>query len=174
MTPLAAALRPLAPALAVALVGCLLGFGGGAAMGAAEDAMKKGLADDAAAVVDTVYGGDAAKAKAVVDKSWSYYKRGHLHGGALATFALALAVLLALLPGSSRLRGSVGLAASVGSVGYGVFWWWAGARAPGLGSTALAKESLAWLAIPSSAAVIGGTLLALVLVLRLLWAPRDA
>jgi multisubunit Na+/H+ antiporter MnhB subunit len=42
------------------------------------------------------------------------------------------------------------IALGIGALGYSVFWLWAGFRAPGLGSTGAAKESLAWLAMPSS------------------------
>ena len=41
-----------------------------------------------------------------------------------------------------------------GSFGYSLYWMWAGFRAPGLGGTGLAKESLKWLAMPSSGAVV--------------------
>ena len=81
----------------LALLTIFFGFGIGGAFGAFEEPMKKGLADRAAAVLDTVYKGDAAKAKSVVDKSWVYYKRAHLHGGAVGAVALGGILLLAAL-----------------------------------------------------------------------------
>jgi multisubunit Na+/H+ antiporter MnhB subunit len=55
----------------------------------------------------------------------------------------------------------VSLALGAGGLGYSIFWMWAGFRAPGLGSTGAAKESLKWLAMPSS----GGFVLATIAVL---------
>jgi hypothetical protein len=162
MTP--ESIRPFAPALLLAVGAALFGQGIGAAFGLGEERMKASLKSDADSVLATAYDGDAAKAKAVVDKSWVYYQRAHLHGGALGTFALALALLLAWLPGSLFMRRACGFAVSLGAMGYSVFWLLAGMRAPGLGSTGAAKESLAWLALPSSTLVIGGTIIAFVLV----------
>ncbi len=51
----------------------------------------------------------------------------------------------------------VSLGLGVGSLGYSVFWLRAGFRAPSLGSTGAAKESLAWLAIPASGMVVAST-----------------
>ena len=45
----------------------------------------------------------------------------------------------------------------LGSLGYSMFWMLAGMRAPGLGSTGAAKESLEWLAVPTSALETGTT-----------------
>jgi hypothetical protein len=47
-------------------------------------------------------------------------------------------------------------AASAG-FGYSFFWMWADFRAPALGSTGAAKESLRWLAMPSSGAFVLAT-----------------
>jgi multisubunit Na+/H+ antiporter MnhB subunit len=52
----------------------------------------------------------------------------------------------------------------VGGLGYSLFWMWAGFRAPGLGGTAAAKESLKWLAMPTSGAFVLATAAVLVLV----------
>ncbi|MDP2345340.1 MAG: hypothetical protein Q8O67_30630 [Deltaproteobacteria bacterium] len=155
--------RPFAPAFVLALCAVLLGQGIGIAFGAAEETLKGSLKADAELVLATTYGGDAAKAKAVVDKSWVYYQRAHLHAGALGTFALVFALLLALIPGHLLLRRACAAGVSVGAFGYGSFWLWAGMRAPGLGSTGAAKESLTWLAWASSGLLVGGTLFGLAL-----------
>jgi hypothetical protein len=49
----------------------------------------------------------------------------------------------------------------------------AGLRAPGLGSTGLAKESLAWLAIPSSGLCVLSLLVALGLFVRAAFLRRS-
>ncbi len=159
------ALRSFVPALVFALFANLLGQGVGVAFGVAEESMKGSLKADAEAVLATTYGGDAAKAKSVVDKSWVYFQRSHLHAGALGTFALALTLLLTWLAGPLRARQACATAVAAGAVGYGLFWLLAGIRAPGLGGTGVAKESLAWLAWPSVVALVGGTVGALMLVL---------
>lgn len=151
------AVRPFLAACLIAVFGIATGAGFGVAFGAFEDDMKAGLKKSADAVLATTYGGDEAKAKAVVDKSWVYYKRAHLHGGALGTQALVLTLLLAALSSVSvRLRQTAALSSSLGALGYGWFWYLAGRAAPGLGGTSAAKESLAWLAQPSALAIVLG------------------
>ena len=128
-------------------------------------ASKAASGADADAVVATVYGGDQGKADAVVNKSWSYFKRAHLHTGALGTEAFALTLLMVLLVNAPR-RGRVFAAttAALGGLGYGWFWFFAGMAAPGLGSTDAAKESMAFLALPAAAAVVVGTVTALMMI----------
>ena len=67
---------------------------------------------------------------------------------------ILLVVLLGTRPAVTR---AIGLGLGAGALGYSVFWLWAGFRAPGLGSTGAAKESLQWLALPSSGAVVIAT-----------------
>ncbi len=150
--------------VSLAVLTILYGFGIGGAFGAFEDSMKAGLADDAKAVLSTVYGGDESKIKPVLDKSWAYYKRAHLHGGGIGGAALGLIVLLAMLrrPGA-RLRQIVAAGLGVGALGYSVYWLLAARAAPSLGGTTQAKETLEWLAVPSA----GLLLLGLVAVLAL-------
>ena len=45
----------------------------------------------------TVDHGNAAAAKAVVAKSWSYKQRSYLHAGSLGTVAIALSFVLVLV-----------------------------------------------------------------------------
>lgn len=75
----------------------LFGFALGGAFGAFEAPLKSGLTARAEAVRDGVYAGDAAKMKSVIDKSWTYYKRAHMHGGAIGAVALGGILLLAAL-----------------------------------------------------------------------------
>ncbi len=156
----------------LALVTILFGFGFGGAFGAFETDLKAGLTARADAVRDTVYGGDAAKAKSVVDKSWTYYKRAHLHGGGIGAVALGAIVLLAVLrrPRPIVARG-VALALGVGSLGYSMFWMLVARSAPGLGGTDVAKESLSWLAVPTAGLLLLGVLAVIALTVFELFAP---
>jgi len=141
----------------LALLTILFGFGLGGLFGALEDVLKGDLHARAEAVRDTVYGGDPVKQKSVVDKSWGYYKRAHLHGGAIGAVSLASILLLATLrrPGR-RLRSLIALALGIGGLGYAGFWLLAARSAVRLGSTGLAKESLEWLAVPSAGLLLSG------------------
>ncbi len=156
----------------LALLTILFGLGFGGAFGAFEEPLKKGLADRAAAVLDTVYERDAAKAKSVVDKSWAYYKRAHLHGGAIGAVALGGILLLAALRRpSDHVRRAVSVALGGGGLGYSVFWMLAARAAPGLGGTDAAKESLEWLAVPSAGLILTGLAALIVLTAIELFLP---
>ncbi len=157
-------LRTLTPSLRAALPGLLLavstllfGYLLGAVFGLNEDLIKSRLADSAQAVLAATYNGDNAAAKAVVDKSWAYMQRAHLHAGGLGASAVALIAIVVMLDVRATAIRLVSLALGAGGLGYAIFWMLAGFRAPGLGSTGAAKESLAWLAIPSSGAVLIAT-----------------
>lgn len=162
-------LRPLRVGLILALLAIAFGWGLGGVFGAAEASVKGVLADSGAAALADAYGGDSAKMEKVVSKSWSYLKRAHLHGGVLGASAVSLILLLASLGIPTR---ATRIAASVlgfGSLGYGVYWLLAGFRAPGMGSTGLAKESLDWLAIPSAGGLLVGLGITGFLTLRALY-----
>lgn len=159
---LTASLRTASLGLALAVLTILFGQGLGIVFGLNEDAIKSRLKSSASEVRDTVYMGDDAAIKAVLDKSWVYMQRAHLHAGGMGTTALALTVLVGLLGASRRWTMAVGLGLGAGGLGYSVFWMWAGFRAPALGSTGLAKESLKWLAMPSSGAFVLATVVVLV------------
>jgi hypothetical protein len=167
------ALRAALPGLLCAVGTLLFGYGMGVVFGLNEDLIKSRLSDAAVAVSATVYHGDQAAVKSVLDKSWVYMQRAHLHAGGLGASALGLTLLVVLLQTSllvvllqtslwrTRLI-SLGLGA--GGLGYSIFWLLAGFRAPSLGSTGAAKESLAWLAIPASGSVVIATVAVAVLV----------
>lgn len=156
----------------LALLTILFGFGFGGAFGAFEGKMKQGLTDRAAAVHDTVYKGDLVKAKSVTDKSWAYYKRAHLHGGAIGAVALGGVLLLAALRRpSDHVRRGVAFGLGVGGLGYSVFWMLAARAAPSLGSTDAAKQSLEWLAVPSVGLLMIGLVGVCVLTTIELFAP---
>lgn len=152
----------LQPALAGLLLGVLTllyGFGMGVAFGGFEETFVTRLKTSAMAVKDTVYKGDEARMKPVLDKSWNYMQRAHLHAGGLGASALALILVAAFAGAPGWLLRVVSLGLGGGSFGYSLYWMWAGFRAPALGGTGLAKESLKWLALPSSAAVVAATAL---------------
>jgi hypothetical protein len=166
-------LRAVRWGLTFSLLTVMFGFGMGGAFGFLEDSMKSDLRASAEAVKDTVYGGDAAKMKEVVDKSWVYHQRAHLHGGAIGTAALAATLLLAALrKPSGALRAVLAAALGVGGLGYSLFWLLAGQRAPALGSTGAAKESLGWLGVPTSGLLLVGWLAVLATVTLELHARR--
>ncbi len=158
-------LKPALPGLLFALLTILYGFGLGILFGLNEDLIKLRLAASAEAVRDVRYQGDQAAIDAVLEKSWTYMKRAHLHAGGLGTSAIALTLLVVLLGTPSRWTFAISLALGVGGLGYSVYWLVAGFRAPGMGGTSIAKESLAWLAMPSSGLVVSGTAATVVLML---------
>lgn len=162
--PSAIDLKPLAWGLVLSVLAIFLGFAVGGFFGAAEDALKGGLESSAQAVLESAYGGDEAEMKKVVDKSWAYMKRAHLHWGAIGTAALAQILLLALLGGNvsqPRFGRIASLLLGFGAVGYGLFWLLAAQAAPWLGSTGAAKEAYAWLGFPSAGACLLGTAMVL-------------
>lgn len=149
-----------------ALLSLLYGFGLGGVFGAAEDSIKGHLKSQAEAVFDTTYQSDAAKMAAVTSKSWSYFKRAHLHANGLGTAALAMILLLACLPDTGRMGWVAAALLGVGALGYSSFWMFAGLTAPGLGSTGAAKDALEWLAIPTSGSCIAGLVATLYLFVK--------
>jgi predicted transporter len=165
-------LRPLTPGVLLAFASIAFGFGLGIAFGAAEDDLKDHLHASAQAVLESVYAGDESQADSVVSKSWTYFKRAHLHANGLGTTALVAILLLALLgpPGVLERLSSVVLGA--GALFYSAYWLVAGLIAPEFGSTSAAKEALAWLAIPSSGACVAGLAGTLICSIRAVLGPR--
>ena len=152
--------------LCLAMLGILFGFVLGGVFGAAEDSLKGYLQAQGEAALTSAYGGDEAAMEAVVTKSWSYFKRAHMHGGAIGTSSVALILMLILLCRPGKLASTAAIASGVGAVLYPVFWLWAGAIAPGMGSTGAAKEALNFLAVPGAGACLLGAILAMVCLVR--------
>ncbi|MGV3532172.1 MAG: hypothetical protein ACO1QR_07365 [Chthoniobacteraceae bacterium] len=149
----------------------------GIVFGLNEDVIKSRLKTSAAEVRHSAYKGDDAAMKTVLDKSWNYMQRAHLHAGGMGTTAVCLILVLCLLGVSSRATAVIGFALGAGGFGYSVFWMWAGFLAPGLGSTGAAKESLRWLAMPSSGAFVLATVAVLFVLIGAIVsrrAPRPA
>ncbi len=155
------------------LLTLVYGFGLGGVFGVAEDRIKGYLKAEAQQVASVAYGNDPVKMKKVTDKAWVYFKRAHLHANGLGTSSLVLILLLSYLPAAPVVQRVISLALGVGALGYSSFWMFAGMRAPGLGSTGAAKESLEWLAVSSSALCILGLCAVLVIFVRRLLAQKD-
>lgn len=66
----------------------LLGYGLGIVFGLNEEIIKSRLSASAAELQATAYHGDAAAVEAVLDKSWTYMQRAHLHAAGLGTAAI--------------------------------------------------------------------------------------
>lgn len=151
----------------------LFGFGLGIVFGLNEDIIKSRLKASAAEVRDATYHGNDAAIKTVLDKSWVYMQRAHLHAGGLGATAVGLTLVVSLLGTAPLWTRAISLGLGVGGLGYSVFWLWAGFRAPSMGSTGVAKESLKWLAMPSSGAVVVATAaVALLLVAAIVRRPQ--
>jgi hypothetical protein len=164
--PATTQIRPFAPGIVLALLSILFGFLLGGAFGAVEDSLKGRLRSSADTVGESVYRGDTEKRDAVVQKSWAYMKRAHLHGGAIGSAALASILLMALMGSPGVLEKGAAAAFGAGALLYSLFWLAAGLSAPALGSTDDAKEGLAYLAIPGAGLSILGLIGTLVSTLK--------
>ncbi|MEO8479049.1 MAG: hypothetical protein ABI542_05390 [Gemmatimonadota bacterium] len=153
----------------LALGAILLGFVLGGAFGAFEDVVKGRLADSGNAALATVYHGDVAAKDAVVNKSWTYLQRAHMHGGAIGTAALAAIAILLLTTRAGRIARFSAVAFGAGALIYAVFWLVTGFSAPGIGSTGAAKEAFKWLALPGAGLAMIGVLGTMVAV----WVERE-
>ena len=150
----------------LALLTLLYGFSLGGAFGAFEDEIMGSLNASAQRVKATAYQGDEAAIEKVMEKSWTYMKRSHLHANGLGAAALAMMLVLAGTPASDRVKGVVSGALGLGAFGYASFWMFAALRAPAMASTHDAKESLGWLAIPSAGLCILGLVATIILFTR--------
>ena len=162
-------LRSVRWGLVLAIAAILLGFCLGGAFGVFEDPIQAWLKTRGEGVLATVYANDPAALAKTLDRSWAYFVRAHMHGGGIGSAALGLCLLLSFLPGPERLRALLAGSLGLGALGYSSFWLLAGMRAPVLGSTGAAKESLGWLAIPSAGLLLVGVALTLALSCWSLW-----
>lgn len=158
----------------LSLLTLLFGFVLGGLLGAVEGKIKGHLKEEAQAVFDTVYKGDSAKMENIVDKSWIYFKRAHLHANGLGAISLAAILLLMFMQTTLILRKLTAISLGLGSLGYTLFWMFAALKAPGLGSTGAAKEALSFLAIPSAGMCIIGLISVLIIVLKTVCCTRNS
>jgi len=133
-----------------------LGFGMGAIFGAAEEKLKKNLDVSASVVFETVYKNDATAKDAVVKKSWDYFKRAHMHWGAIGSAGLGCIIILTLFCRACFSVNVSALLLGLGALIYPLFWLLAGIYAPSLGSTGAAKEMFKWIGLPGSVFCISG------------------
>jgi len=148
----------LAMGACLALFTMLGGFLLGVAFGAKESSIKARLDNSGTAALQSVYEGDVAAKEAVVQKSWVYLKRAHLHGGAIGAAAIGTIIALILLCRLDMIAKLSALALGSGALLYSLFWLFAGIASPGLGSTSVAKESFAFIAIPGAGLCVLGML----------------
>jgi len=173
-----ATLGPVRFGLLLGLVAVLYGWGLGIVFGVGEDWIREGFVADAEAR-RSVYlqrAGSEEAATAAIQRmdetAWRYFLRAHLHAGGIGSITIGASLVLALLSSRPGLKTAASVLLGMGAVGYPLFWMLAGLRAPGLGTTAAAKESLRWLAIPSSGALAIGGVLTLALVIADLFIAR--
>ncbi|MBS0662736.1 MAG: hypothetical protein JSR48_05690 [Verrucomicrobia bacterium] len=164
-TLLAPGLRSALLGLGLAILTILYGQGMGVFFGLNEEAIQNQLKTSAAAVRLTAYNGDDAAIKVVLGNAWNFIRRAHLHAGGMGTTAFALMLVVGFLNPPRLAAWLIGIGLGAGGLGYSAFWMWAGLRAPGLGGTKAAKESLRWLAMSSSGAFVVATLAVLVLLI---------
>jgi hypothetical protein len=169
---LATSVRAASVGLALAVLTILFGQGMGIVFGLNEDAIKGRLKASAAQAHDSAYNSDEAAIKAVLDKSWIYMQRAHLHAGGMGITALGLIIFVCLLNVSPRVTVAISIGLGAGGLGYSIYWMWAGFRAPVLGGTTAAKESLKWLAMPSSGAFVLATMAVLILLISIVVRSR--
>jgi hypothetical protein len=157
--------------LAFGFVAVLYGWGLGVFFGVGEEWLRQGLVARAEAQ-RSVYvkaagseEGATAAIKRMDETTWRYFLRAHLHAGGIGSIAIGSSLVLALLSAGPGIKRLASMLLGIGAVGYPLFWMMAALAAPGLGSTAAAKASLRWLAIPSSGALVVGGALTLGLVI---------
>jgi hypothetical protein len=155
--------------LVLATAAILLGFCLGGAFGGLEEPIRAMLKAEGQGLIATVYHNNPDALDKTIDHAWDYLVRAHMHGGGIGSAALGLCLLLGFLPGDRRLRALLAGGLGLGALGYSSFWLLAGVRAPVLGSTKAAKESLGWLAIPSAGLLLTGVALTLLLIVWALW-----
>lgn len=144
----------------------LLGFGLGALFGLAEESVKAKLLETAKQTLAASATDLEQEAKSLTGRAWTYMKRAHLHANGLGTSALAMIMLMTFLPAGDGMKKISSLLLGIGALGYSTFWLLAAQRTPALGSTSAAKDSLRWLAMPTSSFLLLGLLLVIWMVIQ--------
>jgi hypothetical protein len=165
-SPLLARLSPVKLGMSLSLLTILYGFALGAVFGLFEDDLKDRFRETAQVTLADSGGDVEAAAKSLAGRSWTCMKRAHLHANGLGTASLAALLLLAILPVSPALKKITALLLGLGALGYSSFWMFAAFRAASMGSTDQAKESLRWLAMPTSSFCMIGMVLVIAALIR--------
>jgi len=151
----------------VAVVAILFGGSMGLSFGCCEEDIKRILNSSAQEAI-VVYDGDQTKADKVVNKSWVYMKRAHLHSQTMGVISIVFSFLVAGMAYPAKAQLAVSLLSGLGAMGYGLFWMFAGFLAPGMGSTGAAKEAVGLLAQASGGAFfVSGVFLFGILIYRM-------
>ncbi|PIR01749.1 MAG: hypothetical protein COV66_00100 [Nitrospinae bacterium CG11_big_fil_rev_8_21_14_0_20_45_15] len=132
--------------VALALISILLGISLGLGFGCCEDTIVDKFKKDSTEVLDTVYDGSQKKANRVVNKSWNYMIRAHLHSQTMGVISLVFSLLVAGLKFAPRWQLGISIFSGLGALGYGTFWLLAGFLAPRMGSTSASKNAIELLA----------------------------
>ena len=135
----------------IAMIAILFGGSMGLSFGCCEDDVKGFLKAQADSVSQEKYGGIQEKKDKVVNKSWIYMKRAHLHSQTMGVIAIAFSLLVAWLNFHPKIQLGVSVLSGIGSLGYGVFWLLAASLAPAMGGTHAAKEAVGLVAQVSGA-----------------------
>ena len=109
-----ASFRPATLGLCFAVLTLLFGQGLGVVFGLNEDLIKSGLKASTVAVRTSIYRDDDVATKAVLDKSWGYFQRAHLHAGGMGTTAVVLIVLVGLLGAPRKMTSAIGVGLGAG------------------------------------------------------------
>ncbi|MFH2048446.1 MAG: hypothetical protein ABIJ12_03280, partial [bacterium] len=123
-------IKPLRYGLLLAIITILYGFSLGGIFGAFEDNIENYLQERADSVYETIYNSDVNQMKSVLSKSWTYFKRAHLHANGIGTTALVLILLLSFLEYNRKIKTITALALGLGAIGYSSFWMFAALKAP--------------------------------------------
>ncbi|HBS87529.1 MAG: hypothetical protein A2W91_00315 [Bacteroidetes bacterium GWF2_38_335] len=143
-------LSHLKTGLIISLFIILYGFTLGIIFGAFEEDIKENYRSRAETVLDETYKGDTALLDKTVSKAWEFLKHAHTHALGLGPISLLLIIVLSFLQMPGKLKFYTGLAVSIGSLGYPVYWTVASVIAPTSGNHEAARESLWWMAQPTA------------------------
>jgi hypothetical protein len=135
----------------LALVAILFGGSLGLTFGCCEEDIKGFLKIQADSVSQEKYGGVQEKIDKVINKSWIYLKRAHLHSQTMGVISIAFSLLVVWVNFHPKIQTGVSLLSGLGSLGYGMFWLLSALLAPTMGGTHQAKEAVSLLAQASGA-----------------------
>ena len=141
----------------------------GALLAGLEDNFREHLKAKAEKVLDTRYEGNTQQMERTANRSLGYVRRAHFHGAGLGIATMGLIFVLMLLSADNRIKKITAICLGFGALGYSTFWLFAGLRAPGMGGTELAVESLNWFAIPMAGLCILGAVTVLGLLISTLF-----
>jgi len=99
----------------IAMIAILFGGSMGLSFGCCEDDVKGFLKSQADSVFQEKYGGVQAKKDKVVNKSWIYMKRAHLHSQTMGVIAIAFSLLVAWLNFHPKIQLGVSVLSGIGS-----------------------------------------------------------